>query len=124
MPVFEFQIVAATDEKAQQFMEAARAKDVVIEDWESNEETSTQNHEYYGFGVTSYSPKRLQQIADSIDVVLVYAKNKVMVEEEDEVMIQRMIQANKIVREMNLTSDHEIIYRMLETYKKLADDSK
>lgn len=122
MPIFEFQIVSETEKEARQFMEAVQADDVNIEEWEYNVGTPTDKQECYGFGVTRYSPKQLQRIADEMGVVLAYARNQEVVEQETDKLVQRVMQAREIVEAMNLTSEREMLHQMFETYKRLAEE--
>jgi hypothetical protein len=122
MPMFEFQIVSDTEKEAQQFMEAVEADDVNIEEWECNVGTPTEKQECYGFGVTRFSPRQLQRIADEMGVVLAYAKNQETVEREADELVQRVMQAGEIVKAMNLTSEREMLHQMFETYKRLAEE--
>ena len=122
MPIFEFQIVSETEKEAQQFMEAVQAHDVNIEEWEYNVGTPTEKQECYGFGMTCYSPKQLQRIADEMGVILAYARNQEAVEQETDELVQRVMQAREIVEAMNLTSEREMLHQMFEAYKRLAEE--
>ena len=122
MPSFEFQIVSETEQEARQFMEAVQADDVTIEAWDYNVDTPTEKQECYGFGVTRYSPKQLQRLADEMGVVLAYARNQKTVDRETDMLVQRVMQAKEIVEAMNLTSEREMLHQMLETYKRLAEE--
>ncbi|XGV96549.1 MAG: hypothetical protein ACAF41_27935 [Leptolyngbya sp. BL-A-14] len=122
MSIFQFQTVAKTEAEAQQFMEAVEAKDPGIEEWEYNVGTPQELVECYGFGVTHYSPKQLQKLADEMGVVLAYAENKAKADERDDELVQRVLKANQIVAKMNLSSDGEILHQMFLTCQKLLED--
>jgi hypothetical protein len=119
MPMFEFQIVSDTAKEAQQFISAVQAIEVNIEEWEYDVGTPTEKQECYGFGITHCSPKQLQRFANEMGVVLAYAKNQEVVEQETDQLVQRVMRAREIVESMNLTSEREMLHQMLETYKRL-----
>lgn len=116
--MFEFN--ADTTKEAQQLMTAVQANEVNIEEWEYDVGTPTEKQECYGFGVTHCSPKQLQRFADEIGVVLAYAKYQEVVEQETDQLVQRGMRAREIVEAMSLTSEREMLYQILETYKRLV----
>lgn len=120
MSMFEFQIVSQTEKEAQQFMEAVQAEDVNFEEWDYDVDTSTEKTECYGFGITHYSPKQLDRIADQMGVILAYVKNQEVADREADELVQRVMQAGEIVKAMNLTSEREMLHQMTETYDRLA----
>ena len=123
MPMFEFQIVTDTEKEAEQFMAAVAAEDVGIEEWEYNVRTPTEKVECYGFGTTHYSPKQLRRIADSMGVVLAYAKNQEVIDRETNELVERVTRAGEIVKAMNLTSEREMLHQMFVVYEQLADEA-
>ena len=123
MTLYKFQILTSTEESAQQFMQAAEAKDVSIEEWEYNVNTPEEKHECYGFGLTHRSPKHLQRLADKLAIVLVYANNKAEADQEDDKLVQQVLKAREIVAAMNLTSEQEMLHQMLETYRHLSKEA-
>jgi hypothetical protein len=95
MPTFKFQIVAQTEESAQEFMEVAQAEEIVIEEWEFNVDTPQELQECYGFGVTHQSPDQLQRLAEDRGVVLAYVEDKRIVDERDEELVRRVMQTHQ-----------------------------
>lgn len=122
MPTFQFQIVAQTKDAVQQFMEAAQTEEVVIEEWGDNINTPQEIEEYCGFGWAHQPPDQLKRLAEERGVVLVYVEDKGVVDERDEELVQRVMQAHQIVAGMNLTTETEMLHQMFETYRKLQED--
>lgn len=123
MIAYQFQIVADTEETAQQFMQTVSAEDASVEEWEYNVGTLEHKQEYYDFGSTHLSPKRLQHLAEQMEVVLVYANNKAEIDQEDDKLVQRVLKAHEIVATMNLASDQEILHQMFETHRRLSEEA-
>lgn len=123
MTVYQFQILTNTEEAAYQFMQAVSAEDASVEEWEYNVGTPEHKQECYGFGLTHLSPKRLQHLADQMEVVLVYANTKAEIDQEDDKLVQRVLKAREIVASMNLASDQEILHQMFETYRHLSEEA-
>lgn len=123
MTVYQFQILTNTEEAAHQFMQSVSTEDASIEEWEYNVGTPEYKQECYGFGLTHLSPKRLQHLADQMEVVLVYANNKAEIDQEDDKLVQRVLKAREIVAAMNLASDQEILHQMFETYRYLSEEA-
>lgn len=119
MPMFEFQIVSETEKEAQLFMEAVEAEEVNIEEWDYDVDTPTEKTECYGFGVTHYSPKQLDRMADQMGVILAYVKNQEIADQEADELVQRVMQAGEIVKAMNLTSEREMLHQMTDVYDRL-----
>jgi hypothetical protein len=92
MTTYEFQILAETEKQAQQFVDAVKAKDVVIENWNGIHKTSTLK-EFYGFGQTNFSPERLLQIANDFGVDLVYVNDHNKMNQENDQLVQQILQA-------------------------------
>lgn len=88
--MFHFQIVADTTKEAEKFMESVSATNVDIEEWEYQ---STQaldvTTEVYGFAVTCYSPKRLNRLADSLGVALIYIESDRQLDQRVQSLLQR-----------------------------------
>jgi hypothetical protein len=107
MPMFEFQIVSETEKEARQFMKAVQADDVNIEEWEYDVGRPTEKQECYGFGITGYSPRQLNRIADERGVILAYAKNVEKVEQEADELIKRVMQTAATFKAINVTFEQD-----------------
>lgn len=68
MTVYQSQIMANTEEAAQQFIQTVDSEDVSVEEWKYNVGTPEHKQEFYSFELTHFSPKRLQHLAEQMEL--------------------------------------------------------
>lgn len=72
--MFEFQIVTETEKEAEIFMAEVQAEDVSIEDWSGIWPGPCYKRYVCSFGVTRYTPRRLNRVADYLGIGLIFIR--------------------------------------------------
>lgn len=73
--MYTFQIVTATEEQAERFMQEIRAEDFSIEDWSGVRPGQEYENYVCSFGVTQVPPQQLNRISDTLGISLIYVEH-------------------------------------------------
>jgi hypothetical protein len=90
--MWNFQITADGEQKAEKFMEFAKAWDVSIEEWPYDCKANQEGLPYLcGFGMTFHSPEFLGRIAKPLGVTLVYYESEQEIENRTRAILSKVL---------------------------------